>query len=116
VHHSGINEQGARVAASKRQPKDAASPGYGGAFSAALFRWSEGKGAWYFVRVPERLAPSRTQGWGRASVTATVDGKTWATSVWREKSGRTLLAVPKHIRGAKDDGDRVRVTLRYSAL
>lgn len=100
----------------RRSTKIDTAPAYGGSFTGLLFRWSEGKGAWYFVRVPERLAPSRTQGWGRASVTATVDGKTWATSVWREKSGRTLLAVPKHIRGTKDDGDRVRVTLRYATL
>ena len=93
-----------------------AEPGYGGSFTAELFRWSEGKGAWYFVRVPERLGPSSTLGWGRAPVSATIDGKTWATSVWREKSGRVLLAVPKHIRGTKDAGARVRVTLRYSAL
>jgi hypothetical protein len=104
------------MARSTRETHEASRSGYGGSFTAALFRWSEGKGAWYFVPVPERLAPSRTLGWGRASVTATVDGKTWATSVWREKSGRTLLAVPKHIRGSKDDGDRVRVTLRYSTL
>lgn len=91
-------------------------PRYGGSFTATLFRWSEGKGAWNFVRVPDRLAPSTTQGWGRASVTATVDAVTWATSVWREKSGRTLLAVPKRVRGVKDAGARVRVTIRYGAL
>ena len=93
-----------------------AEPSYGGSFTATVFRWSEGKGAWFFVQVPERLAPSSTVGWGRAPVTATVDGHTWQTSVWREKSGRTLLALPKLVRGAKGDGDRVRVTLRYRAL
>jgi hypothetical protein len=50
-------------------------------------------------------------------VTATVDGHTWETGVWRDtKSGRTLLAVPKRVRGTKSDGDEVRVTLRFSAL
>jgi hypothetical protein len=38
----------------------------------------------------------------------------WDTSVWREKSGRTLLAVPRHIRGGKDHDDRVMVRLEYS--
>jgi hypothetical protein len=47
-------------------------------------------------------------------VHATVDGKSWDTSVWREKTGRTLLAVPKKIRGAKDDEDEVDVALEYS--
>jgi hypothetical protein len=45
-------------------------------------------------------------------VTATVDGHTWATSVWRAKDGDgSLLAVPKKIRGEKGDGDTVRVQL-----
>ena len=45
---------------------------------------------------------------------ATVDGRSWDTSVWREKSGRTVLAVPKKIRGEKDHGDAVDVRLEYS--
>jgi hypothetical protein len=48
-------------------------------------------------------------------VVATVDGHTWSTSVWRGKDGRTLLAVPKALRGAKGDGDRVQVELRFDA-
>jgi hypothetical protein len=45
-----------------------------------------------------------------------VDGTTWSTSVWREKSGRTLLPVPKHVRGTKGHGDTVRVRIAFSAL
>jgi len=93
-----------------------AEPGYGGSFRATIFQWSEGKGAWYFVPVPERLAPPVTHGWGRTPVIATVDGHTWATSVWRGKSGRTLLAVPKAARGLKGDRSRVQVTLRFRSL
>lgn len=83
-------------------------------FSAELFRWGEvAKGAWYFVAVPEDFAPPVTEGWGRTPVVATVDGVTWATSVWRGKDGRTLLAVPKRIRGPKKDGDRVEVRIDF---
>jgi hypothetical protein len=53
-------------------------------------------------------------GWGRSTVIATVDGYTWRTSVWREKSGRSLLAVPKVARGEKGDGDTVTVRLEFS--
>ncbi len=102
--------------AARREGITGAGSGYGGQFTAAIFRWSEGKGAWYFVPVPARLAPPVTHGWGRTPVTATVDGVTWETSAWRGKDGRTLLALPKHIRGDKDHGDRVRVTLRFRAL
>lgn len=78
-----------------------------------LFR-VPGKGGWHFVTVPAAKAPSTRLGWGRSPVRATVDGTTWATSVWWDsKSKRTLLAVPKRVRGGKGDGDRVRVTLEF---
>ena len=90
--------------------------GYGGSFTSTLFRWGEGKGSWVFAPVPDKYAPPVTHGWGRTPVTATVDGHTWTTSVWRGKDGRTLLAVPKSVRKTKDDGDKVRVVLRFSSL
>jgi hypothetical protein len=90
-------------------------PAYGGAFTAVLWRYP-GKGGWHFAPVPDKYAPPVTHGWGRTPVTATVDGTTWETSVWRGKDGRTLLAVPAKVRGDKGDGDRVRVTLRFKSL
>ncbi len=89
---------------------------YGGTFTVSMFRWSEGKGSWFFVEVPNCYAPAVTHGWGRAPVTATVNGTTWETSVWRGKDGRRLLAVPAKVRGTKGDGERVRVTLQFTAL
>lgn len=82
-------------------------------FTGTLFRVASGSGAWTFVEVPERHAPPVQHGWGRTSVVATVDGHRWTTSVWREKSGRTLLPVPRAARGAKADGDTVRVRLEF---
>ena len=84
-------------------------------FTSTLFR-IPGKGGWTFATVPDRHAPSVTRGWGRASVLAVVDGREWRTSVWKEKCGRTLLPVPKAIRGAKGHGDRVKVELTYLAI
>lgn len=84
-------------------------------FSAVLFQ-VEGKGGWTFAPVPEECAPSVTEAWGRASVEATVDGRSWRTSVWRERSGRTLLPVPRAIRAGKGDGDTVQVRLRYPTV
>jgi hypothetical protein len=88
-------------------------PTYRCEFTSTLFRW-EGTGAWVFAPVPKEHAPTVVLGWGRTPVLATVDGNSWETSVWREKSGRTLLAVPKKLRGEKDDGDPVSVRLEYS--
>ena len=90
-----------------------AKPNYSADFSAELFR-VPGPGGWVFVVVPAELAPTATLAWGRTPVHAIVDGRPWATSVWREKSGRVLLAVPKKVRGAKDEGDEVDVRLEYS--
>lgn len=81
-------------------------------FRAKLFRYP-GEGGWTFVEVPERHAPPVTHGWGRTPVTARVDGQQWATSVWRDKGRRTLLAVPKRVRGKKADGDTVTVELLF---
>ncbi len=85
-----------------------------GRFRTTLFRYP-GKGGWTFAPIPARYAPPVTHGWGRTPVEATVDGHTWTTSVWRGKDGRTLLAVPKHVRGAKGDGDGVMVQLTFRA-
>ena len=82
-------------------------------FESTLFR-IEGKGGWTFAPVPEHLAPSATEAWGRTPVIATVDGRTWKTSVWRERTGRTLLPVPKAVRQGKESGETVRVRLSFS--
>ena len=84
-------------------------------FRSTLFR-VPGQGGWVFAPVPGKHAPALSVGWGRTPVVATVDGTTWKTSVWREKSGRTLLAVPKKVRGDKDEGDVVRVRLEYDIM
>jgi hypothetical protein len=90
-----------------------AKPNYVCEFTAELFRYP-GAGGWVFAVVDEEHAPSSTLGWGRVPVRAEVDGKAWNTSIWREKSGRTLLAVPRKIRGEKDHADTVRVRIEYS--
>lgn len=82
-------------------------------FTAQLWR-IPGKGGWTFATVPPRHAPSKSLAWGRMPVVATVDGRSWKTSVWRERSGRVLLPVPRSVRGDKGAGDRVRVTLEFT--
>jgi len=84
-------------------------------FTSTLFR-VEGKGGWTFAPVPEALAPSSAGPWGRTSVIATVEGETWPTSVWRDRTGRTLLAIPKRVRGGKESGQTVCVNLRFEHL
>jgi hypothetical protein len=89
--------------------------GFTASFRAKLIKWP-GAAAWHFAEVPEKHAPLATHAWGRTPVVAVVDGHEWKTSVWREKSGRTLLAVPKRVRGSKTHGDSVTVKLTFSGL
>ncbi len=80
------------------------------AFRAVLFRW-DGAAPWTFVVVPPAAAPLVAGPWGRAPVTATVDGITWQTSVWTSKEYGWLLAVPARVRGSKGHGDEVSVAI-----
>ena len=79
-------------------------------FPATLVR-SPGPGGWVFAPVPAEHAPDRAGPFGRVPVTATVDGRTWSTSVWRDRRAGWLLAVPARIRGDRDDGDVVTVEI-----
>lgn len=100
----------------QRGTQTGASEGrYGGSFTGKLWRYP-GPGGWHFVAVPDELAPPVTHAWGRTPVHATVDGHAWETSVWRGKDGRTLLAVPKKVRGGKGDGDAVDVRVSFDVL
>lgn len=93
-----------------RRPRAGRATLDGVAFKALLFRYP-GPGGWTFARIPERHAPPVSRGFGRTPVTASVDGHTWDTSVWRDRTHGTLLAVPARIRGTMGDGDRVTVSL-----
>jgi len=84
-------------------------------FIATLWKYP-GTGGWVFAPVPDKCAPPVTHAWGRTPVVATVNGHTWKTSVWRGKDGRTLLAIPKKVRGDKGHGDRVRVQIEFRGL
>jgi hypothetical protein len=79
-------------------------------FTATLVRWP-GAGGWVFAPVPEKWAPEAAGPFGRVPVTATVDGRSWSTSVWRDRRAGWLLPVPARVRGDKDDGDAVTVTV-----
>jgi len=80
------------------------------AFRAKLFRYP-GPGGWTFARIPDKHAPPASHAWGRTPVRATVDGQSWATSVWRDRAHGTLLPVPRRLLGDKGDGDTVSVTI-----
>ena len=83
-------------------------------FETTLVRWP-GAAGWVFAPVPVEHAPETAGPFGRVPVTATVDGRTWATSVWRDRAAGWLLPVPARIRRGKDDGDAVTVDVEVDA-
>jgi hypothetical protein len=80
-------------------------------FQAQLYR-IPGKGGWTFVTVPSELAPPVMAAWGMTPVIATVDGRQWQTTVWKDKEGKSYLPVPKKIRKSKEEGAMVDVALQ----
>jgi hypothetical protein len=81
-------------------------------FTATLFL-TGGKGGWTFAPLPKDLKLPVTGSWGMTPVIASVDDKTWKTTIWNDtKSGGQFLPVPKKIRGSKAAGDKVEVELR----
>lgn len=80
-------------------------------FSTVLWRYP-GKGGWVFAIIPKKHAPPVTHPWGRTPVRAAINGHEWTTSVFRDsKNDRSLLPVPKAIRGELKDGGRVMLSL-----
>ena len=71
-----------------------------------------GPGQVEFAQDADAHAPPATHAWGRTPVDATVDGRAWATSVWRDRAHGTLLPVPERLLGAEPAGDVVTVALR----
>lgn len=90
------------------------------AVTAPLWLWSGEGGSWHFITIPEELAGEiRAQslahrgGFGSVRVEATLNGVTWRTSVFPQKSGGYILPVKKEVRRRADiaAGDEVSLSL-----
>ena len=88
--------------------------------TAPLWLWSGEGGSWHFITVPEELAGeiraeslARRAGFGSVRVEATINGITWRTSVFPQKSGGYILPVKAEVRRRANiaAGDEVRLTL-----
>jgi hypothetical protein len=86
--------------------------------AARLWLWSGGR--WYFITVPEEEAVEirahsllNRGGFGSVKVEATINGVTWRTSVFPQKSGGYLLPVKKEARCRAEiaEGDEVTLSL-----
>jgi hypothetical protein len=73
--------------------------------TAPLWLWSGGQGSWHFITVPEeQSAEIRAQpfagprGFGSVRVEARINGVSWRTSVFPQKSGGYILPVKAEVR------------------
>lgn len=93
--------------------------------TAPIWLWSGGKGSWHFLTVPPdqaveiRLAATAAgprRGFGSVRVAASINGVTWRTSIFPQKSGGYILPIKADVRrrAGIGAGDAVRVTLDLS--
>jgi hypothetical protein len=90
--------------------------------TAPLWLWSGEGGSWHFVTIPpepaveirlESAADGIRRGFGSVRVAAEINGVSWRTSVFPQKSGGYLLPVKAAVRRAAGiaAGDEVTVRL-----
>ncbi len=89
--------------------------------TAPIWLWGEGKGSWHFLTVPEEEAVeirahsfgTSRRGFGSVRVAATINGVTWRTSVFPQKSGGYILPIKADVRrrAGISAGDEVTVEL-----
>ena len=79
------------------------------AFSAPLWRWPTPNGV-LLVTVPEAARPPALAAFGRTPIRATVNGRTWNTSIFASKSHGAILLVPKKVARPLVEGDEVDVS------
>lgn len=91
------------------------------AVTAPVWLWSEGQGSWHFLTVPaaqsaeikaHSLGGSR-RGFGSVRVEATINGVSWRTSLFPQKSGGYILPIKAEVRrrAGIGAGDAVTVEL-----
>ena len=90
--------------------------------NAPLWLWSGGQGSWHFVTVTEDQADAiraqafaGSRGFGSVRVEATINGVSWRTSVFPQKSGGYILPVKAEVRRKAEiaAGDEVTVSLEF---
>lgn len=69
--------------------------------------------SWRVAPLPKAFVIEAVHPFGRTPVIATLNGKEWHTSLWTEKDGNTMIAIPKKVRGHLDEGDEVEVSFIY---
>ena len=78
-------------------------------FSSVLQKLS----SWTVAPLPQSIEIEAVSSFGRTPVTAEVAGRTWSTSLWTDKKGKTMIALPKKVRGDLVEGDVVEISFEF---
>ncbi|HET9810794.1 MAG TPA: DUF1905 domain-containing protein [Sphingomicrobium sp.] len=91
--------------------------------TATLWLWSGEGGRWHFVTVPEEQSAEirahafgSPRGFGSVRVEASVNGVTWRTSVFPQKSGGYILPVKAEVRRRAGIAAGDEITVRIELL
>lgn len=89
--------------------------------TAPVWLWSGGQARWHFLTVPEDQTieirahsfGDNRRGFGSVRVSATINGVTWRTSVFPQRSGGYILPIKAEVRRSAEieAGDDVTITL-----
>jgi len=69
--------------------------------------------SWTVAPLPDSIPIEAVSSFGRTPVIASVEGREWSTSLWTDKSGKTMIALPKKVRGYLMPGDTVEIIFRF---
>ena len=69
--------------------------------------------SWTIAPLPEELEIEAVSAFGRTPVIAKLCESSWSTSLWTEKSGKTMIAIPKKVRGGLVEGDVVEISFEF---
>jgi len=69
--------------------------------------------SWTITPLPKHFIVEAVHPFGRTPVIAVLNAKEWNTSLWTDKVGDTMIAIPKKVRGKLEVGDEVEISFRY---
>lgn len=78
-------------------------------FSTILMKLS----TWTVAPLPPEIEIQAVSAFGRTPVIATINSKVWSTSLWTDKEGKTMIAVPKGVRGSLVEGDVAEISFEF---
>lgn len=69
--------------------------------------------SWYIAPLPNNIDIEAVHCFGRTPVIAKVNNKTWNTSIWTQKDGITMIAIPKKVRDKLIEGEEIEIHFEF---